>query len=443
MKKLLFLLFLIIMGNSFINAESLSHSKKEYIITEVTLRTDKYTRESALRRKLNIKQGDSFSSKKDLTSFLDNKVHSLLNMRIFNDVSYSLEKLTTTGKNESYGVTFTVVSSWTLIPLIFPKYDSNTGFRIGGKIYYDNFFGSLIKFYLGANIDFQKKGEKIAVPQWSINPRFSNFDIWGLSFSLSLLQQYKEEQVFNGSIYLQNYGYYLTSLNLGTTFPLSNSFYYSISPGITFYYGYNDFLPDSGSHISKKISDVSFSQSIGFSSINWNGNFREGYSLSLSNNAAYSFDFSKTGSFSSGLTGSASTFFILGGVNPSLRFTGVYSFNQELTGLGTYLRGIRYADMYGIFGVFLNTGVTISVLKWKHVGEAQFQPFFDIGLTKKADRQFNPASDLKYSTGADFILYIDKLKSLVARGSIGIDLTNPDWGDSRKYEITIQSSLAY
>ncbi len=79
------------------------------------------------------------------------------------------------------------------------------------------------------------------------------------------------------------------------------------------------------------------------------------------------------------------------------------------------------------------------------MGEAQFQPFFDIGFSKKKGEPFKTDEDLRYGSGADFILYLDKLKSLHARLTVGFDLSpgSPSFDDWGKYEIVISSSLSY
>ena len=100
--------------------------------------------------------------------------------------------------------------------------------------------------------------------------------------------------------------------------------------------------------------------------------------------------------------------------------------------------------MYGKGGVFYSNDLTIAVIQWKGVGEAQFQPFFDIGFAQKEGDALDWGEDLRYSTGADFILYLDKLKSLHARASIGVDLSSDlPFSDWNKYGLEITSALAY
>lgn len=313
------------------------------------------------------------------------------------------------------------------------------------KIYYNNFIGTLTNFYAGMNIDIRPDGKGWEIPQWSINPEISNISLFGQDFALDIMQKYQESSKYNDEAdeYLEKYNYYSTSVALTTTLRFPRHFYYSFAPKLAFYYGYEDQLPNNGSNIVEEDIQFSFSHSTGWGDIDWIGNFRRGFGFSLSNSLAYVTEDQLEGSVKSSITGTVKAFYPWKIFNPSFRLKGFYSFNDELSGLGGSMRGIRDDSLYGIYGGFLNTSVNISVIRWKGVGEALCQPFFDVGLVKKEGIDFDLEQDMKYSSGADFILYLDKLKSLVARGSIGIDLTNPDWSDGRKYEITIESRLLY
>ena len=100
--------------------------------------------------------------------------------------------------------------------------------------------------------------------------------------------------------------------------------------------------------------------------------------------------------------------------------------------------------MFGKGGLFYSNDLNFAVIKWEGVGEAQFQPFFDIGFASEEGTSIDWGEDLRYSTGADFILYLDKLKGLHARASVGVDLSSDlPFSDLGKYGLEITSSLAY
>jgi len=428
-----------------LGAEVLSNGEGVYILSAMAYETDKYTREEALVRELNIPEGKRFDSFAALDEYLADKAQDLVNLRVFEDVTYRLELLGDSEGEKRFKATIIVDGAWTLYPIPYPKYDSNTGFRGGLKVYYSNFFGTLTDFYLGMNIDLRPDGDGWEIPQWSINPELGNISLFGQDFALSLMQRYQESSKYNDEdeLYVERYNYYSTDIEIKTTLRLPHSLSYSFAPKFAFFYGYQDQLPDNGSGIVEEDMKFSFSHSLGWGNIDWIGNFRRGIAVSLSNSLAYVTEEEFEGTVKSSISGTLRFFYPWHILNPSIRLRGLYSFTDELSGQGGGLRGIRDDSLYGIYGGFLNTSLNVSVIRWKGVGEALFQPFFDMGMMKREGISFDKKYDIKYGAGADFILYLDKLKGLVARGSIGIDLGNPDWSDGRKYEIVIESSLLY
>jgi len=441
-KPILTFITLLLLSAMALQAQTEGH---RHVIRQVEYITDHYTRENALARELNIPAGKSFDSLEALTAYLDNKIQDLMNLRVLEEAVYRMEPADESDAETGYLVEFQITGSWTIYPIIMPKYDSNSGFRISGKLYYDNFFGTLSKFYLGTNVDFKKEGGETTIPQWTVNPQLSNLSIGGFDFSVELFQQYATITKYDTDTdtYIENYSRYSTSLNLGSSWELYHDFYYSMSPSFTWYYGYYDNLPAGGSNIIPADLQFTWSHSLGYRALDWSGNFREGWAASVGHSMALAREPGELPYFKSTISGDIKGFLIWKRLNPSARLHGVYSFNDELSGLGAGLRGIRDEDMYGFAEVYGNLALNISVIPWKGVGEAQWQPFFDAGIAWKEGLPFDRTRDFKYSAGSDFILYLDKLKSLVARGTIGVDLTNPDWSDGRKYEITIESSLHY
>ena len=426
--------------------ESIAAEGPLHILREMVYSTDKYTQKSALIRELNIPPEKSFPTREELDAYLAGKVQDLVNLRVFQEVEYRLELIESLDGAEIYRGTITVHGSWTLYPVPYPKYDSNSGFRGGLKIYYDNFLGTLTNFYLGMNIDIRPDGDDWEIPQWTINPRIGNVSLFGQKFALDLTQKYQETSKYDSQkgIYLQRYNNYLTGISLTTRLQMPWKLYYSFTPKISFTYGYKDNNPDGDSAFQQKPLHFSFSHSIGRSQVDWIGNFRRGLSYSLSHSLSFDTDEERDGNLKTSLGASIAGFYPWKIFNPSFQLQGKYSFfNDETTGFGGELRGIRDDSFYGIAGGFLNASVNISVIRWKGVGEAQFQPFFDVGLALRKGVAFDPDLDIKYAAGAEFILYLDIFKSLVAVGRIGVDLSNPDWKDERKYEITITSKLFY
>ena len=67
----------------------------------------------------------------------------LLNLRYFDSVSVEGSTDLVTAE-----IDISVKDSWTIYPLPFYNYNSNTGHSFGGIIYFYNFFGTLTDLYL-------------------------------------------------------------------------------------------------------------------------------------------------------------------------------------------------------------------------------------------------------------------------------------------------------
>ena len=438
-------LFLLPLFFLFIFPVTAQEADPQYFIDKVIFETDHYTRVSALERVADIRTDRSFASLTDLIKYLDGKTQDLINLRVFEDVYYTMQRVEHYSNETSYIVTFHVIGAWTLYPIPMPKYDSNTGLRIVLKTYYNNFFGTLMKFYVGTNIDFMRVNGDITVPQWTINPELSDIRIGRLNFNTGFAFRYQTETQYDtvNNVYLKNYSFYSTSFNFGTSFDTPWGFSLRVSPNFTWYSKYTDNLPADGSNIQEKKFDFRLGNSISVGQLNWNGNFREGWGASFSYSIGVDVPEKNKAEFASSIGLSHQYFYIWKRLNPSAQLSANYRFNGGDINQGGALRGVRDNELNGIAGIFLNTDLNISVIPWKGVGEAQFKPFFDIGLAWRNNEDFDQERGFKYSVGADFILYIDKLKGMVARASIGVNLSDYKWSEGRKYEISIESSLHY
>ena len=381
-KKCLLKVFLLLILLFPVAAESIVIKEPLHILQEMEYVTGKYTRKSALIRELGIPPEKTFPSREELEAYLADKVQSLVNLRVFEEAEYRLEQIDSLDGATIYRGIILVRGSWPFYLIPYPKFDSNSGFRGGLKIFYNNFVGTLSNFYLGMNIDIRPEGGGWEIPQWTINPRISNITLFGQKFSLDLVQKYQETSKYDSEkeIYLERYNTYKTGIALTTSLQLPLSLYYSFTPQFAFTYGFKDKNPDGVSPYEQQPMDFSFSHSVGRSRINWIGNFRKGLSFNLSQSLSFDTGEQRDGNLRTSLGASITGFYPWKILNPSFRLQGVYSFfDDELSGLGGKLRGIRDDSFYGIAGGFLNTSINISVIRWQGVGEAQFQPFLRCG----------------------------------------------------------------
>lgn len=406
---------------------------------------DGHTRENALIREMDLKEGTEFEDLASLENALARQQQDLVNLRVFNEVSLSINEGISEGEDTVYTVLVKAEDSWTIYPIPYPKYSSDDGFRLGLKIFYDNAFGSLNDLFLGTNITFKDDEyyDKLRVTQWTINPQLNSVKMGRLEYDFSFMQEYAiDEKKVNG-VLTEHYNYFSTSASVGTklNFGSENKFYYRIQPSIGANYGYSGL----GYEGNKEPIFLGFSHGGGYSKVDWFGNFRQGFSTSIGNQMRYVRNPSETDEFKTSVDADVNYYHIIHPrINYTTRLSGIISLNDELTGLGSNLRGVEGSTMFGKGGLFYSNDLNFAVIKWEGVGEAQFQPFFDIGFASEEGTSINWGDDLRYSTGADFILYLDKLKGLHARASVGVDLSSDlPFSDLGKYGLEITSSLAY
>ena len=108
--------------------------------------------ERLIREMIVPPQGDDpFSSLESMERALEAKRNKLNNLRVFEEVSYTYEKIHSDEKAIRYRVKFTIDDAFSFLAIPYPKYDSNYGFRIGLKAYDKNLFGSFADLYFVVN----------------------------------------------------------------------------------------------------------------------------------------------------------------------------------------------------------------------------------------------------------------------------------------------------
>ena len=421
-------------------------AEEQHIIENFDINIDGTTKERALRKEMNLKEGQVFITYEDLVAAVSDQEQDLINTRVFNPggVQMHPRKIRTEEETNYYTVDIFLEDTWTILPIPYPKYETGVGFRVGLKLFYDNALGSMNNFYLGMNLDLQwdEEEESFTPGSWTFNPQLNDVKIGDKEYNFGLMFRYAETQKTeaDGTV-IEEHNYYNSDFSISTKYDLGHDYFYRINPSIGFNYG------DSGFNYEKEPYYLKFSHSGGYSAVDWKKNFREGFSLTAGNSVAYVFrpDSEDSNGMKFTIDAEERYYKILHKrLNYTNRLYGVFSFQDELSGMDEYLRGPTNSSMYGISGVFMSHDLTVGVIQWEGVGEAQFQPFFDMGLTKREGEAFDREQDFRYGTGADFILYLDKLNSLHARGTLAVDLSNDlAFTDFDKYEIIITSSLSY
>jgi len=326
-------------------------------------------------------------------------------------------------------------------------YGSSDGFKIALKSNFNNIGGTLMNFNVSSSLNINKNDalDRWDVPTWEITPSLSGLILWGLNFDLSLSQIFATEKkyIFSSDDIQQQYTYHRTTLKLKTSVKLPYHLSYSFGPSLSFNYGIKEIVNlNPSDKIEQEFSNLSWSHSFGYSKVDWIDNLRNGLSANLSNRLTVSYDLDRTPSFSTSVSSNMAFFYRINHfLNLSGRAKGSWS-NREIN-ITNNLRGVKSGYMKGYLGAAMSLDMTISLINLDGLFEIQARPFFDIGIVANRDLDFNKENDLAYTTGLDGILYIDRWRSFVLRGTFGIDLSHFNWNDFNKYEIEMTAGLSY
>lgn len=409
----------------------------------------------------------------------------------------------------------------------YPKYDSNNGFSFKLKVKDTNFFGSLeemgsdfnfavesddelnydYKFGFAINFDTPFKlgifdavwkndheisytiGEK--TPEWNFKTGLAlELPFEKFSVKLDLYQSfirdldYEDEDV-NGTMVHYGDGTYFVE-NAKFSVPLIiqkinewGNIYYT--PYLEATYNWDsDGISDLNEDLMGPVFTIG--QTISTSRINWNGNFRNGISASMTQSFSYNI---QKYSFIPGLSGEFKAFKAF----KHLGFSAdIYAF-AYLNGTGTFgerLRGIRDDQYYALStghgfqkacetpaAIVMNLDLPVKIfeIRWDEISfikeketlrkimglfnmELQISPFLDFALCRNraTGRDFHFADGF-YAAGLEAIVYPLKWKGMTVRASVGLDLgqklpvlkdkLNQEWRDAKAYEISIGIGLHY
>ena len=223
-----FLLLLILIAT----VRVFSAEPEKYTILTRSYRIDGLSRPSALERELNLPDRPSFENYEEMTTFVETLEQDLLNLRLYSLVKTELDELDLSEEEgRFYHLTIILEDAWTFIPLVYPKYDTNTNTTLESKILYSNFFGTLMDFKLDGYIEISTEDEINGTDtgSWEIDASLGNINWGGRTYSFQWVQQYDRIKKTNTTETIEDYTFHKTTVLLDTEFPLDDSFSYRIA----------------------------------------------------------------------------------------------------------------------------------------------------------------------------------------------------------------------
>lgn len=200
--------------------------------------------------------------------------------------------------------------------------------------------------------------------------------------------------------------------------------------------GSNPFKDDMISNTSIKGPTITFSHSVGSSKIYWDGNFRRGFSISLTQSWVYNLNTKAIPMPSYSLA--TQLHLVMPNNRVAMYNRNWWYFNMDgtLSEFADRMRGIRSSEAIGSDNVIvMNFDFPHSLLKTDWVGwgfpnfmrkidmEIQVSPFLDVALGHNTITNTNYLiKDGYYSGGIEFLVFPKSMRSIIGRFSIGVDL---------------------
>ncbi len=433
-----------------------------YQIAGVNCTVDGNTRENLLKNYMEIKIGQQFLTLEELRTYLMDKQIYLNNKRIFAEGTVtigSIDKIN--GEPDLVYVEVWAKDTWNIIALPYFKYDSNDGLLLSlrGRNY--NFLGSMER--LAFNLDYRYTEEENHL--FSFNGEFSlPFIAWDRDwiFDIGYNVEYEEDFIETYPVYFKgttDLGYYFALFDETWRFNISNDYsvndrdsdlelgegaipdYYYLTSGLSvggpvplgLSVGRHNvswrpnlstnisYIPGSSISEDRKGLSAVFSHSMGWGRIDWEGNYRNGYNVSISNSNSYNF-YTESYSRTANIESQFFTTWDWGGLNS--RFQGFYNFDGTNSGAGQPLRGIlddRIEDVEA--GAYLNLDLPFDMWIWfmSKWFEGHLSPFLDVGVFRYSDTA-EQSDPFWYSAGIEAFAFPKMARSFYLRISAGMDL---------------------
>ena len=480
---------------------------EQYQVVDVHYDLDGRTREYALNKVLDIRRDVVLESEEELKLYVDFIAQKLRDQRVLEDSNVTYELGEAVDGIVPVTLFIRADETWNILPLPYPKYDSNSGFTLKIKVKDYNFLGTMepldfdLEFYqedegtknvLGLGFDFSipfaigmfdanwENDASISYTFGNSKPDFSFSTGLDLSYSLryvtlkleaeqsvDLDSEYKD---VGDEIYGTEYLKFSTPVTILRTTGAFGNVNFIPFASVTYRWDL-----DGIQHMDLVGPSVDLGYSFSTGKVNWFGNFRKGFTSSFSHSYVYNFHKAE---WSTEVAFEFSGFYFINffGVNTRSKifthYDVAYQRNSGTTNVAEWLRGVYNDTSYNSGRADLATGfvmnidfpIRVLVTDWRGWGKALFKkdmpswfsifdfemhivPFIDLALYGADDYCLLHLDDGFYSAGLEVIVYPEKMRSIQVRASAGLDLAarllEQDWRDKKGLEIEIGIGLHY
>lgn len=419
-----------------------------YRVARVTFMIVGMTRQQAVGAVTGIRVGQYFATHSELDFRLARAAQDLRNRRIFETVEIVWQPIEMEPDAPSapeiarpvpIEVQITLEDGWTLIPVVFYRYNSNRGHNPFAVFYWDNIFGTLTDFGFSAGYNTRNWTDLFS---WDVQLRWQRLRFAGREWNFSYLHLFETTERANdqGAVEFA-YTSYRTQTSLSTSTSITDWLGYAVAPRVRFDYGFRPAVNTIGAALPRNSNSYGFAHALSTGRVDWVGNYRRGWSATLS----HEIDYEPTSTFlSTAVYAAAARHWLIAGLNPAVNAQGRFFFDGDRLNQGDAMRGVADNRVYGQLVVAGGAQVTIELIDLPRVAALQLIPFIDLGVAKKAGVPWR-GTDAAYGTGVDVVIYPYFFRGLTARLSIGVDLRQPprDPLSLDNYEFVIVQSLQF
>lgn len=413
-------------------------------VVEIRFDVDGPSRPDALAQVIELSEGDEFASVDDLNTAVADARQDLINRRVFDEIEVGWEIRVEGGDTGDVQaeplpvvVTFVVDDGWTLLPIPFYRYNSNTGHNPFVVVYWDNILGTLTDFGLSAGYYVRDWPTTFA---WDVRLDWGNVRMLDRAWSFGIDQEYwtEEQAAPDGRIEFAYTGYE-TRARISTSLRLTDWLRYSLAPGITANYGYSEVTNRIDEDLPPNRFAVGYSHRLSTGDTDWIGNLRRGWSLSLSNGISYDAE-NREWPVDFGLSGERH--WVFGRFSPALRGRLTHEVLGDKLGLGGPVRGVANNRVFGQTALVANSQVSIRLTDWDRVTEVQLIPYIDAVVARK-EREPVTWDDAAMGFGFDLVVFPYFIRGFEARASFGLDARDVSNGVFPRLEFGLTDGLEF
>lgn len=416
-------------------------------IVDISFDASGISRERALLLVSGLSEDAVFADAEELEAALLRARQDLMNRRVFDGIVVSWAPVpapddaaadATPGTEIPVAVHFAVDDGWTLLPIPFYRYNTNTGHNPFVVLYWDNAFGTLTDF--GFSAGYYSR-DWVTPFRWDVRLDWRRIRLWNRTWNVSLDQIFfTEEQASPAGEVEFAYSGYDTSFSVGTSFRLSEWLRYSLSPSLSATYGYETVVSHPDETVPSDQLNVGLSHGLSTGRTDWIGNLRRGWGAGVSQSVSLD---ARSGSLGMTLGASGSRHWLpLRRVSPGVRARVRHNVFENSLSQGGGIRGVADNRVFGQTLLTVNSQLSVTALDIRRVLELQVVPFVDVALARKQGRAVG-GDDLFMGFGADLLLFPDFLRGFEARGSFGFDVRDLAEGRGPTLEFLVTNALQF